>query len=80
MRLSCLVFAHVCAHGCIPSSLMVPTPDSVLQDDWLRRAELAVQKGEDDLAKEALKRRKGYQVRGSRMDARVWLCHVQIAM
>lgn len=30
-------------------------------DDWLRRAELAVQKGEDDLAKEALKRRKGYQ-------------------
>lgn len=30
-------------------------------DDWLRRAELAVQKGEDDLAKEALKRRKTYQ-------------------
>ena len=35
----------------------------MLQDDWLRRAELAVQKGEDELAKEALKRRKGYQVR-----------------
>jgi phage shock protein A len=35
----------------------------VRQDDWLRRAELAVQKGEDELAKEALKRRKGYQVR-----------------
>jgi hypothetical protein len=32
------------------------------QDDWLRRAELAVQKGEDDLAKEALRRRKSYQV------------------
>ncbi|KAL6756414.1 PspA/IM30 family-domain-containing protein [Haematococcus lacustris] len=30
-------------------------------DDWLRRAELAVQKGEDDLAKEALRRRKSYQ-------------------
>jgi phage shock protein A len=32
------------------------------QDDWLRRAELAVSKGEDELAKEALKRRKSYQV------------------
>lgn len=30
-------------------------------DDWLKRAELAVQKGEDDLAREALKRRKAYQ-------------------
>lgn len=30
-------------------------------DDWLRRAELAVQKGEDELAKEALKRRKAFQ-------------------
>jgi len=30
-------------------------------DDWLRRAELAVGKGEDDLAREALKRRKTYQ-------------------
>lgn len=30
-------------------------------DDWLRRAELAVQKGEDELAREALKRRKTYQ-------------------
>ena len=36
-----------------------------MQDDWLRRAELAVTKNEDDLAKEALKRRKSYQV-GSR--------------
>lgn len=27
------------------------------QDDWLRRAELAVSKNEDDLAKEALRRR-----------------------
>lgn len=32
-----------------------------VQDDWLRRAELAVQKEEDELAKEALKRRKSYQ-------------------
>lgn len=30
-------------------------------DEWLRRAELAVQKGEDELAREALKRRKTYQ-------------------
>lgn len=33
-----------------------------LQDDWLKRAELAVSKGEDELAREALKRRKAYQV------------------
>lgn len=32
-----------------------------LQDDWLKRAELAVSKGEDELAREALKRRKAYQ-------------------
>lgn len=35
------------------------------QDDWLRRAELAVSKGEDELAREALKKRKAYQVRRS---------------
>eukprot|EP00899_Mesostigma_viride_P002201 jgi/Mesvir1/11982/Mv00295-RA.1 len=29
-------------------------------DDWYRRAELALQKGDEELAKEALKRRKGY--------------------
>jgi hypothetical protein len=34
----------------------------LLQDDWLKRAELAVSKGEDELAREALKRRKAYQV------------------
>lgn len=34
----------------------------LVQDDWLRRAELAVQKNEDELAKEALRRRKSYQV------------------
>ena len=39
-----------------------PTPPYA-QDDWLKRAELAVGKGEDDLAREALKRRKAYQVR-----------------
>jgi len=33
----------------------------VTADDWLRRAELAVQKNEDDLAREALKRRKSFQ-------------------
>lgn len=32
-----------------------------VQDDWYRRAELAVQKGDDELAKEALKRRKSNQ-------------------
>jgi hypothetical protein len=35
----------------------------LLQDDWLKRAELAVSKSEDELAREALKRRKAYQVR-----------------
>eukprot|EP00898_Chlorokybus_atmophyticus_P000270 jgi/Chlat1/1243/Chrsp115S01689 len=29
-------------------------------DDWYRRAQLAIQKGDDELAKEALKRRKSY--------------------
>ena len=32
-----------------------------VQDDWYRRAELAVAKGDDELAKEALKRRKSNQ-------------------
>lgn len=40
-------------------------------DDWLRRAELAVQKGEDDLAKEALKRRKSYQDQADTLKAQV---------
>jgi phage shock protein A len=43
--------------------VILPAP----QDDWLKRAELAVSKGEDELAREALKRRKAYQVR-----ARLW--------
>lgn len=30
-------------------------------DEWLRRAELAVRRSEDDLAREALKRRKTFQ-------------------
>lgn len=30
-------------------------------DDWYRRAKLALQRGEEDLAREALKRRKGYE-------------------
>lgn len=35
-----------------------------MQQEWMRRAELAVQKGDDELAREALKRKKSYQVRG----------------
>ena len=55
-----------------PAHLRHPVPTlSLTQDDWLRRAELAVQKGEDDLAKEALKRRKTYQVRHHVMSCRV---------
>lgn len=34
-----------------------------MQDDWYRRAELALGKGEEELAREALKRRKAYAVR-----------------
>jgi phage shock protein A len=30
-------------------------------DDWYRRAQLALQKGDEELAKEALKRRKSFQ-------------------
>jgi hypothetical protein len=41
-------------------------PTTPPQDDWLKRAELAVSKGEDELAREALKRRKAYQVSGAR--------------
>ncbi|MEW5311960.1 MAG: hypothetical protein WDW38_003628 [Sanguina aurantia] len=36
-------------------------------DQWLRRAELAVQKGEDELAREALRRRKVFQDDADRM-------------
>ena len=32
-------------------------------DDWKRRAEWALRKGDEDLAREALKRRKTYEVR-----------------
>uniref|UniRef100_A0A7N2MWE2 Uncharacterized protein n=1 Tax=Quercus lobata TaxID=97700 RepID=A0A7N2MWE2_QUELO len=32
-------------------------------EDWYRRAQLALQKGEEDLAREALKRRKSYAAR-----------------
>ncbi|MEW5309342.1 MAG: hypothetical protein WDW38_001236 [Sanguina aurantia] len=40
---------------------LIKMRQAAASDDWLRRAELAVQKDEDDLAKEALKRRKAYQ-------------------
>jgi len=33
----------------------------LVQDEWFRRAQLAVEKGDDELAKEALKRRKSNQ-------------------
>jgi len=36
-------------------------------DEWYRRAELALQKGDDDLAREALKRRKAYDEQASSM-------------
>ncbi len=38
---------------------------SVLQDDWYKRAELALQNGKEDLAREALERRQSFQVRDS---------------
>lgn len=34
-------------------------------DDWYRRAKLALEKGDEVLAREALKRRKDYEVLGS---------------
>ena len=33
-----------------------------MQDDWYRRAELALGKGEEELAREALSRKKSNQV------------------
>lgn len=46
------------------------------QDEWYRRAELALNKGDDDLAREALKRRKAYAVRCSFGIGRVTVCTV----
>ena len=40
-----------------------------MQDDWYRRAELALSKGEEELAREALKRRKAYQENADSMKA-----------
>jgi hypothetical protein len=34
-----------------------------MQEEWLKRAELALSKGDDELAREALKRKKAFQVR-----------------
>lgn len=42
-----------------------------LQDDWYRRAQLAVEKGDDELAKEALKRRKSNQENADVMKAQL---------
>jgi phage shock protein A len=41
------------------------------QDDWYRRAQLAVEKGDDELAKEALKRRKSNQENADTMRAQL---------
>lgn len=40
----------------------------------MRRAELAVQKGDDELAREALKRKKSYQVRIASREGRHHIC------
>jgi phage shock protein A len=40
-------------------------------DEWYRRAELALNKGDDDLAREALKRRKAYAENAAAMKAQV---------
>ena len=34
----------------------------MLQEEWLKRAELALSKGDEELAREALKRKKAFQV------------------
>ena len=40
-------------------------------DDWYRRAQLALQKGDEELAREALKRRQSYQQNADSMQAQV---------
>ena len=40
-------------------------------DDWYRRAQLALQKGDEELAREALKRRQSYQSNADSMAAQV---------
>jgi phage shock protein A len=40
-------------------------------DDWYRRAQLALQKGDEDLAREALKRRKSYADNASSLKAQL---------
>lgn len=41
--------------------LCLPPQTQSTADEWLRRAELAVRKGQDELAREALQRRKSYE-------------------
>ena len=40
-------------------------------DDWYKRAQLALQKGDEELAREALKRRQSYQANADGMSAQV---------
>ena len=55
---------RVVASCLLSSSAMVAAaqPVSPMQDAWEKRAELAVRKGDDDLAREALRRKQSYQV------------------
>ncbi len=43
-------------------------------DEWRRRAEWALRKGDEDLAREALKRRKAFEVRGRQGLAVAYMC------
>lgn len=40
-------------------------------DDWLRRAKLALQKGQEELAKEALKKKKDYEDNANALKAQL---------
>ncbi len=51
--------------------LPLMTYAGTVQDDWYRRAQLAVEKGDDELAKEALKRRKSNQENADVMKAQL---------
>ncbi len=61
-----------CSDGILSGACWLLTRDIVPeQDDWYRRAQLAVEKGDDELAKEALKRRKSNQENADVMKAQL---------